>query len=75
MSTTKKYKWRIKNLKIRSESGETLELTAGRKKTSCVLMDDMSLSGLKKLKDTLEDALIEAKIKLAREQRKKDAEE
>lgn len=67
MSTkTRKYKWRIKNLKIRSESGETLELTAGRKKNSCVFMDDLSLVALKKLKETLDNAIIEAKIKEAK---------
>lgn len=65
MSTsTKNYKWRIKTLKIESESGETLEITAAkRKKKSCVFLDELSVSGLKKLKETLDNALVEAKIR------------
>jgi len=64
--STRKYKWFIKSLKIKSESGETLELTAGRKKRSCVALDDMSVIGLKKLRETIDNALIEAKIKEAK---------
>lgn len=63
-TTTKKYKWRIKAIKIESESGEILEITANkRKKKSCVFMDDLSVVGLDKIKETLSDARVEARVR------------